>query len=349
MSIDVKYYSNLVSPFNQSKVLVHHEKLKELENNKIVSPITCEIDLTDGFCNNKCRHCFFGTDQKSIPVIMEKELAKSVIKELREMGTKAIEFVGGGEPLTHPDAHEIIEYAINMGFDVGIITNGLLLNKITDLIDRLSFVRISLDAACEETHTKIHGVKCFDTIIQNIKDVLKVANSNKVGLGFLIVPDNISDIVGISMLARELGVRFVQYRPASLTYEVDKEIWMKAEMEVQKAIKLDTSKEVQLFNAGIKWNHVNGERKFTKCHTSPIVSIIQANGDIPVCVLKRSVKDSIIGNIHNGGFAKNWFSKRHEELIDSIDLGTCRKPCKHDSYNIMVETLKNDYLHKNFV
>lgn len=38
------------------------KKFHELKSNIIAVPVCCEIDLADGFCNNKCRHCFFGTN-----------------------------------------------------------------------------------------------------------------------------------------------------------------------------------------------------------------------------------------------------------------------------------------------
>ena len=47
-----------------------------------------------------------------------------------------MEFTGGGEPLTHPDAKEIIEYACDCGFSVGLVTNGLLLDKIDEVIKK---------------------------------------------------------------------------------------------------------------------------------------------------------------------------------------------------------------------
>lgn len=67
-------------------------------------------------------------------------------------------------------------------------------------------------------------------------------------------------------------------------------------------------------------------------------------------MLKRNEKENIIGNVFkDGGFKSVWFSKKHEEIINSINIKECRKPCKHDSYNIMFESIKNDYLHRNFI
>ena len=59
MTNSILEYYDLVSPFNQTKILSHIDKLRELKKQQIVAPICSEIDLTDGFCNNKCKHCFF--------------------------------------------------------------------------------------------------------------------------------------------------------------------------------------------------------------------------------------------------------------------------------------------------
>lgn len=67
--MSVKYYDKIVSPFIQTKALCHAEKLEELQKNKVIIPVTCEIDITDGFCNNKCKHCFFETNEKCQPII----------------------------------------------------------------------------------------------------------------------------------------------------------------------------------------------------------------------------------------------------------------------------------------
>lgn len=62
--MEILKYTDLTSPFFQPKVLLHIEKFKDVYRNEIATPVTCEIDLTDGFCNNKCNHCFFGTNKK---------------------------------------------------------------------------------------------------------------------------------------------------------------------------------------------------------------------------------------------------------------------------------------------
>ncbi len=347
--MNIKAYDSLVSPFNQTKVLTHWQDFEEINKSKIIRPVMCEIDLTDGFCNNKCKHCFFGTNQKSNPIYMNTETAKSLLKELNELGVKAIEFSGGGEPTTHPDFFNIVSFALELGFEVGVVTNGLLIDKIFEIANKLKFIRISLDAASSEVYKKVHGVDAFDQVIQNIRLLINRKCDN-IGIAYLIVPDNVCDIEDVYTLSCELGISYLQYRPASLNYSVNADIWSEAKSKVEKVV-LDNSrlKTIQVFDAGIKWDHLCQNREYKKCTTSTMVSVVQANGDIPLCVLLRNQKQYLIGNINEGGFAKNWFSERHLFLIENKDVNTCRKPCKHDSYNIMFEAYNNDFLHKNFI
>lgn len=347
--MSIKFYTDLVSPFVQTKVFYHHNALEEVLNKKIVTPITCEIDLTDGFCNNKCKHCFFGTDKKATPIYADTNIIKELLCELSNSGTKGIEFSGGGEPTTHPNIAEIIEFALSKGLQVGLVTNGLLLHKVKHLIDKLTFLRISLDAGSANTYKIVHGVDTFDQVIKNVREIISSSDSDKLGIGFLIVPDNVGDIFDAALLALELGVRFIQYRPASLPYRVDEKVWITAANEVKKVVTFIDKEQLQVFDAGIKWYHVSNERKYSRCFTSSIVAVVKANGDIPLCVLKRNDPKFIIGNIKDGGFLKHWFSAKHFELIDQIILSKCRKPCKHDSYNIVCESLQSDLNHKNFI
>lgn len=64
-----------------------------------------------------------------------------------------------------------------------------------DVADKLSFVRISLDAATPQVYEKVHGVPYFEKVIENIKELTKNMNPLKIGVGYLIIENNICDIV----------------------------------------------------------------------------------------------------------------------------------------------------------
>lgn len=219
MNNSIKIYKNLVSPFNQSKVLLHKDKFDELKQNIIASPVCCEIDLADSFCNNKCKHCFFGTNNSNKRIFIDKYRLKAILYELRNIGVKAIEFSGGGEPLTHPYATKIIKFTSAIGFDIGLVTNGLLLDKVFDIADKFKFIRISLDSTTRAMYYETHGVDCFDRVVDNIAKLCDKKCGDIIGIGYLITGINNSDIIDAALLAKNLGVRFIQYRPASLPYK----------------------------------------------------------------------------------------------------------------------------------
>lgn len=74
---------------------------------------------------------------------------------------------------------------------------------------------------------------------------------------------------------------------------------------------------------GIKWKHVNQDRCYLKCYTSPLVAVVKATGDIPLCILNRNNLDKVIGNVYAGGFFKHWYSEKHKNMIqkDGLLLG----------------------------
>ena len=59
--------------------------------------------------------------------VMPKAKALELIEDLATMGTKAVTFSGGGEPLLHKDIVEIMTKTVSSGLDLSIITNGQLL------------------------------------------------------------------------------------------------------------------------------------------------------------------------------------------------------------------------------
>jgi MoaA/NifB/PqqE/SkfB family radical SAM enzyme len=97
------------------------------------------------------------------PVSLEKSLVFNLLNELQEVGVKAITYVGGGEPTLHKDFDEIITRSYEMGFEVGLVTNGEIIDTKIDLLKKCcKFVRVSLDAGTRKTHDILHKPKSND-------------------------------------------------------------------------------------------------------------------------------------------------------------------------------------------
>lgn len=187
-------------------------------------PFHVQIDLTD-HCNNNCIACWCNS-----PLLEEKihseaqkrtlpfELAKELMDNLSNMGTREIYFSGGGEPFCHPRIMEILDYAKKKGFICYVNTNFTLLdkdkiNKLADMgVDHLT---VSIWAATAEVYAKSHPNKTRETFL-HISENLKYLNSIKknkpyIKLYNVIFNENYQELIKMVDFARLTGCESLEY------------------------------------------------------------------------------------------------------------------------------------------
>lgn len=128
---------------NLEKVLYHTEHLNDIKVRSIIRPITVDLNPS-GYCNGGCNFC----TQVNMPKVnIDYDLAKKGLRMYREAGAVGLELTGGGEPLMHPKINELIDYADNLGYSIGMITNGTLIDdKLrVDAMKKLTWLRVSLN------------------------------------------------------------------------------------------------------------------------------------------------------------------------------------------------------------
>lgn len=106
---------------NVTKLLKHLDKLDDLQKGNPPSPIMAHISLTNA-CNLTCSFCCFANRDISEKLPTEKVL--QALDSFKKIGVTGVEFTGGGEPSIHPDFKQIVRYAKDLGFSLGICTNG---------------------------------------------------------------------------------------------------------------------------------------------------------------------------------------------------------------------------------
>ena len=120
----------------------------------------------------------------------------------------------GGEPLLHPDIHQLIQIADDHKMTVNLSTNGLLLDdrRCRQLIESpLGFLNISLDAATPEEYQRMRGgsTEIYGKILENARRVAKLRqqlNSHVVFiLSFVTDANNLNQIPMVANLAKEIG------------------------------------------------------------------------------------------------------------------------------------------------
>jgi len=75
---------------------------------------------------------------------MSWDTAKTVIDLAKSLGAKAVTITGGGEPLCYPHFEELVDYFFQTGIKIGLVTNGLLLHKVSaETLQKVVWCRIS--------------------------------------------------------------------------------------------------------------------------------------------------------------------------------------------------------------
>ena len=78
-------------------------------------------------CNLNCKHCYSISADTDFPGELSTDEVFAVMDDLKRFGVPVL-MLSGGEPLLRPDIFEVSRRAKDMGFYVGLSTNGTLID-----------------------------------------------------------------------------------------------------------------------------------------------------------------------------------------------------------------------------
>jgi len=269
---------------------------------------------------------------------LKREVLEDVIDSLKVMDIRGWEVCGGGEPLLHRESHSFLKLLNETGRPILLVTNGSFLTE--EDAENCRTIRVSLDAGTRWTHEALHGSNDWDKILENIKKASKIT---RVGVGFLIHPENYKEIPIFTRLCKYLGAQFVHIRPCFTDYPIVRDqvgfnwfTWSKHyEEEIQWYLSLAKGYEDNSFKVYTTFYKVMPKKwLFKKCYALTLNPLISPTGGVWICCERRGVKRSLIGTIgKDGTFYDIWYSKRHEELIENLPNRLCPLKCKYAGYN----------------
>ncbi len=145
-------------------------------------------------CNLACKHCYsISADRDFAGELSTREVC-TVMDDLDSFGVPVL-ILSGGEPLLRSDIFDISHRARDMGFYVGLSTNGTLINE--DNIEKIAgagynYVGISLDGI-EATHDRFRRKQgAFDASMHAIELCRNL--DIKVGIRFTMTSDNAHEL-----------------------------------------------------------------------------------------------------------------------------------------------------------
>lgn len=149
-----------------------------------------------GSCNLRCWFCgqwgkkgFFREDSGRA---MTFEAWLALARELEGLDPKPDILLWGGEPLMYPDFDRLARQLHAMGFRLGLVTNGTLLHRHTDVCRQcFSHIYVSLDGP-EAIHDAIRGSGVFRKVAENLRQLR--GGKAKISINTVLTPKLMEDL-----------------------------------------------------------------------------------------------------------------------------------------------------------
>ena len=176
-----------------------------------------ELHLILGYtCNNNCIHCFNKDTielktKRGEPLDRTTEEVKEILLQAKKEEVKEITFTGG-EPTIRKDFLELLKFTKNLGFKIGLQTNGRafyskqFVDKVLKIEPRLSFT-VPFHHTNPEIFDQITGsAGSFEQTSEGIKNLISKGNNN-ITLKTVVLKQNYTDLPKILAFAVESEIR----------------------------------------------------------------------------------------------------------------------------------------------
>jgi len=327
-------------------------------------PLYMEISPV-GTCNHRCIFCaydYIGYPNRKL----DTQKLKSFLSEIGRVGVRSILLAGEGEPLLHPDIGPIIGHAFDQGIDVGLFTNGQLLDRelAEEILPKLTFIRFSFNSGDRENYAQVHQVKpaIFDRVLQNIAQAAKIKQDHglnvDIGTQYVLLPENSDFLIDAATRLKQAGVDYMAIKPF---------VQQSGQQGYQMNEPLDPDGLGGLFAAAEQLSSADftviarkeafagyGERTYRHCYGTSFISVVTSGGDVGSCLPYWDEKDFILGNIYTHSFQEIWQSadrvRIKSRLEQNMNLSACPPNCRPHAVNQYLFELKHPTIkHINFI
>lgn len=219
--------------YSALKAAWHTRDIEAMRAGKPIVPHQLYLVISD-LCNQACAFCSyrspigwgsenFGADTgKGFTMnpnrMIDREKAYEILSDAADMGVKAVQFTGGGEPTVHPDHDAIFAYAQDLGLQTALITNLTRLPS-ARVMERMTWVRVSIDAGTEETYQRTRQSKLWRKVIGNLRELMTIEGPT-IGANFVTTRENYHEMGQFCRLMKEIGVPYVKIAANLTTHGV---------------------------------------------------------------------------------------------------------------------------------
>lgn len=367
--------------YSTKKIFAHPQVVRDLNEGKRVAPLLIQFMVCD-FCNADCEFCSYRREGNKNNEMFEDSLDRQIpeakmleiLDDARDMGVKAFEITGGGEPTIYKYFDPMIDRMVEYGFDISIVSNGIMMteDRIKRMAPRLKWARISIDAGTKESYKEIRKVKDKDwtRAWQAVRDLAKHGTDPEfaLGCGYVVTHQNYQDIKEGVRLMKENGAHNVRVSAAFtekfLDYytlgSVGKDNVIEKAKDLAREAKAlyedDRFKVYNLFDERIG-NMETAKQDYKFCMEKEVVCVIMGDQNVYTCCSLAANKRGLVGSVADQSFRQLWFADKTTSFFKKHNPEyICNVMCLYEQRNKeflahrhsgleLPDTLK----HKNFI
>ncbi|MDD5163435.1 MAG: radical SAM protein [Candidatus ainarchaeum sp.] len=289
-----------------------------------------DLRVMTSACPRDCFHCF--TDKQKKDLTLEE--IKSIIDQLAELHTRAIDFLGEGEPTLDEDFFEIIGYTAKKGIQPIVFTEAATKMRDIDFVRKIKKTGASICPKCDSLFNPEYQNwvvrdktgKYFEQRNEAINLLIKegfnkVEKDGTTRLGFVMVISrkNMHEVEKTLRYCREnnLWVVFNDFLPAGRSGKDSFDRAIMLNEEEKKVLR----KTVERVDKEYGFEHPI----YNNFATMPCVEFIEiwGNGNVSPC----DANETIIGNIRENSIRK--LQKKIIEKFPMHDRKTCNGTCPY--------------------
>tara|TARA_R110000796_G_scaffold195034_1_gene311483 strand:- start:226 stop:1341 length:1116 start_codon:yes stop_codon:yes gene_type:complete len=366
---------NVYSPF---KAAHHLDKIIELREGGQPVPLQVQLIIAD-LCNHNCSFCAYRMEgytsnknfgewdavkqminnnpNRMIPV----EKCKEILDDCADMGVKAMQFTGGGEPTVHPQHKELFQHTLDRGMDLALVTNGTVMREgVPEILAQGKWVRFSVDAGNAESYSQIREVPItyFDKTLDNIKKVVNARSENPeselvIGVGFVVVKENWTEIYDAVEKYSKLGVDNVRISAVFTPEDFDyfEEFYEEAKALAQKAKDDFETEEFKVFNLfGDRIGDLVLQRPdYDFCSYMHLNTYIGGDLNVYTCCNNAYNDHGDMGSLKEQRFIDYWLSEGKKEKYTKFKASSCER-CMFNNKNKFINYMLEDTpVHVNYI
>jgi len=364
-----------MTQYSSNKIFHHRDRIDELKSGELTNPLQVYLVISD-LCNQDCNFCayrmsgyttnqLFGVrvnntvnnnPNRRIPY----EKCLEILDDCQQMGVKAIQITGGGEPSVHPFHDKIYQAVLDRGMDLALISNGVILRDeaIPPLLNA-TWVRFSIDSSNPESYAKVRKstVEHYGRVWGNVRKLVsyKKDRGSKVtiGLGFVVTSDNWMEVEEFVILAKESGVDNVRisavFQPSNIGY------FSKFFNEAYELCRLakdkhEDGKFIVFNNFGYRCDDLIRENPdYSFCGYQHLTTYIGGDMNVYRCCVTAYSNHGLLGSISDRRFSEFWNSEERISKLTNFDARSCERCMFNEKNKTILYAIDKHPEHVNYI